>query len=71
MNNSKKELQIYCQQFYTSGVKAMKSVLIKDILLKDTPLLLHKKIKKGVVKPLKHIYSDTGITRHFTPAAQE
>jgi hypothetical protein len=71
MNNSKKELQIYCKQFYTSGVKANKAVEVRAIVQDNTPLLFNKKIKKGVVKPLKHIYSDTGITRHFTPAAQE
>lgn len=37
----------------------------------NTPILFNKKIKKLVIKPLKHIYSDTGKTRHFTPAAQE
>lgn len=39
--------------------------------LKNTPDLFNKKIKKLEVKSLKHIYSDTGKTRHFTPAAQE
>jgi hypothetical protein len=38
---------------------------------KNSPVLFNKKIKKLVIKPLKHIYSDTGKTRHYTPAAQE
>ena len=35
------------------------------------PLLLKKKSKKIETKPLTYIRSDTGKTRHFTPAAQE
>lgn len=38
---------------------------------KSVPVLFNKKIKKLLVKPLKHIHSDTGKSRHFTPAAQE
>jgi len=38
---------------------------------KNSPVLFNKKMKKLVIKPLKHIYSDTGKTRHYTPAAQE
>jgi len=38
---------------------------------KNSPILFNKKHKKLVIKPLKHIYSDTGKTRHYTPAAQE
>ena len=38
---------------------------------KNSPILFNKKLKKLVIKPLKHIYSDTGKTRHYTPAAQE
>jgi len=64
MNNSKKESKIY-SSFSNSDLYSSKE--IKE----NTSLLFNKKIKKGVVKPLKHIYSDTGITRHFTPAAQE
>ena len=37
----------------------------------NTPLLLKKKSKNIVIKPLTYIRSDTGKTRHFTPAAQE
>jgi len=64
MNNYKKESQI-SSQLHKSDVYGYK--VTKD----NTPLLFHKKTKKGVIKPLKHIYSDTGKTRHFTPAAQE
>jgi hypothetical protein len=38
---------------------------------KNSPVLFNKKMKKLVIKPLNHIYSDTGKTRHYTPAAQE
>lgn len=34
-------------------------------------MLFNKKINKLVVKPLKHIYSDTGGIKHNTPASQE
>jgi hypothetical protein len=38
----------------------------------NIPLLFKKKISKNLVmKPLTYIRSDTGKTRHFTPAAQE
>jgi hypothetical protein len=37
----------------------------------NTPLLFNKKSNKRVIKPLIYIKTDTGITRHFTPAAQE
>jgi hypothetical protein len=37
----------------------------------NTPLLLRKKSKNIVIKPLTYIRSDTGKMRHFTPAAQE
>ena len=39
---------------------------------KNSPVLFTKKIKTiKLVKPLTHIESDTGKTRHYTPAAQE
>lgn len=39
---------------------------------KNLPLLFGKKSKKiSIVKPLAHVYNDTGNTRHYTPAAQE
>lgn len=37
----------------------------------NTPLLFNKKSHKRIIKPLIYIKTDTGITRHFTPAAQE
>jgi len=45
--------------------------LKKDIIENNTPLLLQKKTKNIVIKPLTCIHSDTGKTRHYTPAAQE
>lgn len=45
--------------------------LKKFNLENNTPLLLRKKSKNIVSKPLTYIRSDTGKTRHFTPAAQE
>ena len=44
---------------------------LKNDLDYNTPVLFNKKSKRYVVKPLTYINSDTGITRHFTPAAQE
>jgi hypothetical protein len=38
---------------------------------RNTPLLFNKKSKNIVIKPLTYVRSDTGKTRHFTPAAQE
>ena len=37
----------------------------------NKPLIFKKKINKLVIKYPKHINSDTGQTKHFTPAAQE
>lgn len=64
MNNSKKESQINNQFQIPDGYD-------HKLTKNNIPLLFNKKIKKGVIKPLKQIYSDTGNTRHFTPAAQE
>jgi hypothetical protein len=47
------------------------NILKKDIIENNTPLLLKKKTKNIVIKPLTYIRSDTGKTRHYTPAAQE
>jgi len=45
---------------------------ISEMKLKDNrPILLGKKVKRIVAKPYIYVYSDTGQTRHFTPAAQE
>ena len=43
-----------------------------DTASKNLPVLFSKKSKiTSVIKPLTHINSDTGKTRHYTPAAQE
>lgn len=63
MNNYNNEPKINSQLNKSNG--------FGDLANNNTPILFTKKIKKFVVKPLKHIYSDTGRTRHFTPAAQE
>lgn len=51
--------------------KLEKNLQLKNDLDYNTPVLFNKKSKRYVVKPLTYINSDTGITRHFTPAAQE
>lgn len=44
----------------------------KNETYNNLPILFTKKSKKtNIIKPLTHIESDTGNTRHFTPAAQE
>lgn len=43
-----------------------------DTSYTNLPVLFGKKSKKtSIIKPLTHIKSDTGKTRHYTPAAQE
>jgi hypothetical protein len=37
----------------------------------NTPVIFEEKRKKGLIKPLTHVKSDTGKTKHYTPAAQE
>ncbi len=37
----------------------------------NKPILFYKKVNKLLIKPLNLITSDTGKTRHFTPASQE
>jgi len=37
----------------------------------NKPIIFNKKSKIVVSKPFTYIQSDTGKTRHFTPAAQE
>jgi hypothetical protein len=44
---------------------------LKNDLDYNTPVLFNNKSKRYIIKPLTYINSDTGITRHFTPAAQE
>lgn len=57
--------------------KNINNTTANEYVLSDTtptdnsPLLFNKKSKKLNVKPLKYIYSDTGKTRHYVPAAQE
>jgi len=63
ITNNKKKSELKKDQFNKSNEYS-------ETLI-NTPILFNKKIKKLIVKPLKHIYSDTGKTRHFTPAAQE
>jgi hypothetical protein len=58
MNNTKNKLELISSKLNVSEIK-------------NTPDLFNKKIKKLEVRPLKLITSDTGKTRHFTPAAQE
>jgi hypothetical protein len=38
---------------------------------KSTPVIFNKKLNKSSIKELEFISSDTGIARHYTPAAQE
>jgi hypothetical protein len=45
--------------------------LKRYIIENNTPLLLKKKSKNIVIKPLTYIRNDSGKIRHFTPAAQE
>ena len=45
--------------------------LKKDVIENNTPLLLQKKTKNIIIKPLIYTRNDTGKTRHYTPAAQE
>jgi hypothetical protein len=37
----------------------------------NTPIIFKKKINKSAIKPLHYINNDTGIIRHYPPAAQE
>jgi hypothetical protein len=46
-------------------------ILKKYTLENNAPLLLKKKTKNIIIKPLTYIRNDTGKSRHFTPAAQE
>jgi len=57
MNN--KKTQLYFDELKSLNVET------------NTPLLFNKKSKYIIIKPLTYIRSDTGKTRHFTPAAQE
>jgi hypothetical protein len=57
MNN--KKTQLYFNELKTLNVET------------NTPLLFNKKSKNIIIQPLTYIRSDTGKTKHFTPAAQE
>jgi hypothetical protein len=46
-------------------------ILKKYTIENNTPLLLKKKTKNIIIKPLTYIRNDTGKSRHFTPATQE
>ena len=59
IKNNKIELKSFSKELNISTVN------------NNTPILFNKKSKKILVKPLKYIRSDTGKSRHFTPAAQE
>ncbi len=51
------------------------NVLINEFKDSDTnsnlPILFNIKSKTTIYKPFNYINSDTGKTRHYTPAAQE
>jgi hypothetical protein len=36
-----------------------------------SPLIFNRKKNKAIYKPLQYVINDTGITRHYPPAAQE
>jgi hypothetical protein len=50
---------------------AQENKKLKRINEKSLPVLFNKKRKEIVIKPLTYVRSDTGKTRHFTPAVQE
>ena len=55
------------QPVASKEIKANNLKLIK----RNKPIIFNKKRKIVVSEPLTYIRSDTGKTRHFTPAAQE
>ena len=58
------------KNIYFSGA-AQENNKLKIINEKSLPVLFNKKRKEIVIKPLTYVRSDTGKTRHFTPAVQE
>jgi hypothetical protein len=61
-----------------TALRSMPAILRKQEELKKVPFkkeatsfLFNKKSQKLILKPFKHRYSDTGPTRHYTPATQE
>jgi hypothetical protein len=43
----------------------------EKVYANHTPMIFNKKLNKSNIKRLEFISSDTGIIRHFPPAAQE
>ena len=56
---------------YNLNSKLLALNIEKEIQDKNTPIIFNKKINKSNLKTLDFISSDTGIVRHFPPAAQE
>jgi hypothetical protein len=58
---------------HTTSKEKSKIIVSKPLHIHETnkPTMFKKKSKIVVSKPLTYIGSDTGKTRHFTPAAQE
>jgi hypothetical protein len=76
MNTNKKNFKIiYAKKnLVNNKIFNEKFLYVKPIFKENPynkPLIFNKKIKKLVVKYPKFIKSDTGQTKHFTPAAQE
>lgn len=43
----------------------------EKVYANNTPIIFNKKLNKSNLKRIEAIHSDTGIIRHFPPAAQE
>jgi len=72
MVNKKKYHKIYKNKYLNNKKTQLSFNELKSFKLENnTPILFNKKSKNIVIKPLTYIRSDTGKTRHFTPAAQE
>lgn len=55
-----------------TALRSMPAIQRKqEELQKVSSFLFNKKSQKLILKPFKHRYSDTGPTRHYTPATQE
>jgi len=55
----KTKTQLYFKELDSHNVK------------RNLPVLFNKKSKNIVIKPLTYLRDDSGVIRHFTPAAQE
>lgn len=44
---------------------------LEKVYANNTPIIFNKKLNKSSLKRIEVIHSDTGIIRHFPPAAQE